>query len=479
MTKRIFSVFIVALLVISIFGLPVAALEVESDDSSETILFLTSNNSSNHLSCSIKGLRELNVADVTLTDVCNSAYITVNFLDLRSDEELLKYVTDLVDIGKVVYIRASGYSANESLIRDILTPEAKNESEIIETSPEALYARSNTFGYIIYRDSAQHIQVIRQRNESIFLDNDIPESVINGQITVEGQLDFDNIVNSNKIIDMEFAEELDAVDDFLSYLSPTDLSYWYDQNIDLSAQAFDVGSNYEYILDTINYYYGDVRIGAYTRRICASRLYPETSVKTGTPYPAVTSGNTKWAFQAVINMSPNNSGEGVVNCELYTSFTTYPVGTGNLTYKNVITDYLPKTDTSGQTDITYTIGPNFAYSSKDGASGSISGGVSWVESYKDITFTVDYAAGLNTSTNVAAWNYKIGKGGDINADILFPKSIQKTNIELISAVRVDNYGHTRAGVQLNVSPKWGKTTGFLSTTTYSTLSQIAIMLPVR
>lgn len=222
----------------------------------------------------------------------------------------------------------------------------------------------------------------------------------------------------------------------------------------------------------------NIAVGSITRRICAARLYPTTTVKTGTPYPVAT-GNTKWAFQAVINLSPKWSTNGAVNGNLYISFTTYPVGINNATYKNVIMDYQPKTDTSEKTDVTYSIGANGSLGT-EGPSAGISGGVSWVKSYKDITFTVDFASGSSTTTNRAAWYYTIGHGADINWDLWFPKDVQKSTVELISAVRVDNNGHDTVGVQLNTQPTWGKANGLFPGKKYTpSVSSVVYILPVR
>ena len=146
-------------------------------------------------------------------------------------------------------------------------------------------------------------------------------------------------------------------------------------------------------------------------------------------------------------------------------------------YKNVIMDYLPKIDTSGATDVTYSLGATGSISSKNGNAAGINGGVSWKQSYKDVEFTIDYSAGANVKTNKAAWNYDMDSAWRI-----WPTEVEKTTIELKSAVRVDNTGNKKACVQLNVQPCWYQRNGILKTSDYwviPAMSSVVYKLPVR
>lgn len=485
--KKFLSLALILCLSFSLIAFPVNAAEIESTNSN-AIYLISENNAT--LEESNPTITVKNISKIESDDILNAPYIIVDYDVLNGDAEVLDYISNLVKVGKIIFIRAAAHTANVSMIKKLLDYSASDNGQIYETSAAALMERINTFGFIVYLDSNQNLQVVRQSADYVSLTEkalSVDSSEENASDTVVEQVDTSGskmsqeralaLLNSKR---PSFDDEVEAINEFLSYNSPTDVHHFSDMSQEIGAQGFTVGCNYEMLWDTVNYYTDEdgMTVGSITRRICASRLYPETTVKTGDPYPVAT-GNTKWAFQSVINLSPKWSTNEVVNGSLCTSFTTYPVESGNLTYKNVIMDYQPKTDTSGKTDVTYSIGPELSWG-KEGAEVGISGGVSWVKSYKDITFTVNYSAGANTSVNCAEWYYTIGNGAEKNGDLWFPKAVQKSTVELISAVRVDNNGHTSVGVQLNTRPTWGKLTGFLTGTTYAPAwSSVVYILPVR
>lgn len=485
--KKFMSLALILCLSFSLIAVPANAAENESTNNNAIYLF-SENNAT--LEESNPTVTVKDIGKIESGDVLNAPYIIVDFDVLNDDAEVLDYISNLVKVGKIIFVRAEAHTANVSLIERLFDYSASDNGQIYETSSAALMERINTFGFVVYLDSNQNLQVVRQSADYVSLTEKAfseDSSKANASDFVVEQVEISGsemskerasaLLNSKR---PSFDDEVEAINEFLSYNSPTDVHNFSDMNQEIDAQGFDVGCNYERLWDTVNYYTVEngMAVGSITRRICAARLYPETTVKIGAPSPVAT-GNTKWAFQSVINLSPKWSTNEVVNGNLYTSFTTYPVGSSNLTYKNVIMDYQPKTDTSGKTDVTYSIGPEFSWG-KEGAEVGISGGVSWVKSYEDITFTVDYSAGANTSTNIAAWYYTIGRGTEINGDLWFPKALQKSTVELISAVRVDNNGHTSVGVQLNTQPTWGKLTGFLTGTAYTpAMSSVVYILPVR
>lgn len=484
--KKIMSMALILCLSFSLIAVPSNAAEYESTDNNAIYLFSENNATFDEINPAVTAM---NIGKVHSNDVLNAPYIIVDFDALNSDAIILDYISNLVKIGKIIFIRAEAHTANVSLLETLFDYSSIDNGQMYETSSAALMERINTFGFIVYLDSNQNLQIVRQSadyvslTEKIFSEetsqSDISDFVVEQVTILESAMSKDRasaLLNSKR---PSFNDEIEAINEFLSYNSPTDVHNFSDLEHDIDAQGFDVGCNYERLWDTVNYYTTEdgMAVGSITRRICAARLYPETTVKIGAPSPVAT-GNTKWAFQSVINLSPKWSTNEVVNGNLYTSFTTYPVGASNLTYKNVIMDYQPKTDTSGKKDVTYSIGPEFSWG-KEGAEIGISGGVSWVKSYENITFTVDYSAGENTSTNNAAWYYTIGRGTEIG-DLLSPQALQKTTVEIISAVRIDNNGHTSVGVQLNTQPTWGKLTGFLTGTIYTpAMSSVVYILPVR
>ncbi|MCI8605224.1 MAG: hypothetical protein HFE79_14000, partial [Ruminiclostridium sp.] len=396
-------------------------------------------------------------------------------------QDVLNYVSNLIHIGKIIFIRADSYTANESIIRHIL---GYKDCEIgkIYDNPYSLVNRINTLGHMVYLDAHQNLQVVRQTIEYVSPTEKITKNDINEINNMEEQIVVKNDADElwlNYSIErpiIDFNTQIQFVSDFLTYNSPTDMHIFNSAELDIKPQSFDVGSNYEKIYDTKIYLdENSNRIGSITKRICAARLDPVTNVKTGTPSPVAT-GNTKWAFQSVINMSPNRD-KDFLNAYLYTSFTTYPIKSTNLTYKNIIADYQPKVDISGATEVTHSIGATSSIGTTQSSAG-INGGVTWKKSYKDINFDIDYKSGASTETNIARWNYKIGNGDyDTNFGVC---DVQKNTIELVSAVRINNDGNTKVGVQLNTAPTWMRSDTLFTHLTYRcNVESVVYMLPVR
>ena len=493
--KRFLSFLLSATIMLSMCAIPTFANDAVKED--DHVVYLTSQSSVSmqDVVSMTDGVVARATEKVSSSEIYDAPFVVVEFEALQNDANLLDYTKDLISIGKIVLIRADAYQANASIITKMLGfPDAGDR--LFETAQAALQERITTFGFIVFIDSNLQLQVVRQRidratfEQSNTMRSKLSEAKsisaevqpVEGSITDE-TLDQEMIERYLNCEKPSLSEQVEAINDFLSYNSPTDVSNYVDMDTELAAQGFDVGCNYEKIYDTVTYYNKQGAVaGSITKRICAARLYPETTVKTGAPKPAATSGTTtKWAFQAVINMSPkwkaSDKYHSSTNSTLYTSFTTYPVGSGNTSYKNVIMDYLPKIDTSGATDVTYSLGATGSISSKNGNAAGINGGVSWKQSYKDVEFTIDYSAGANVKTNKAAWNYDMDSAWRI-----WPTEVEKTTIELKSAVRVDNTGNKKACVQLNVQPCWYQRNGILKTSDYwviPAMSSVVYQLPVR
>ena len=58
--------------------------------------------------------------------------------------------------------------------------------------------------------------------------------------------------------------------------------------------------------------------------------------------------------------------------------------------------------------------------------------------------------------------------------------MQKNTIELVSAVRINNDGNTKVGVQLNTAPTWMRSDTLFTHLTYRcNVESVVYMLPVR
>lgn len=179
----------------------------------------------------------------------------------------------------------------------------------------------------------------------------------------------------------------------------------------------------------------------------AERLYCATANWSNPSY--ITS---KWAYMCDTYMQPTWSQSKAyrsLNKNLSVSFTTYPTGSGNATYKMTLRDYTPKVDLSGKTDVTLSVGANGTASGSPGFTGSA--GFNVKTSFADVKITVpNWQIGLSHSQNIATINFALGG----SFDRLTSKAVMTSTVSLPSGVVLWNYANKYSCVQFDYSAYW-------------------------
>ena len=448
--KKAFIFFSLSVLLTTMFYTKVKASTSIIKTNYEQVKFVYLKDNFNNQKQNNESVIEKNIAEISLEDILNTQVFIVE-LELLQDKDKCIFVKNLIQSGKMVFIHAEAYEANRTLIHDMLNFPEKN-GELITSSDIELKERINTYGYIVYIEN-NILQVVRQLYDNStaklknYINNDLGISIEQLETLPNDEKNkVRSKIESKKIdllrdrLNMSFDDQIEAIEDFISYNGANHSG----TTNGIQSRGLNASFDYEVLYDTITYLnVTGSSIGSITRTINAKRLN------------AASAATKQWAFVASVDMSPKySSNKKVANDALVLGLSTYPVGTSNITYKQVIMDYLPKTDTSGQSSTTYSIGASLSNSGV-----SISGGATWTATYKDVDFKVDRVSGANTNHNYIRWDFVMPID---NRNSL--KNVHKSTICLIGGVRIANSGPKKTAVQLNVKSYWYQVVGSTNAT---------------
>lgn len=353
----------------------------------------------------------------------------VDFLEMKDDESVLSTVEQLIYNGKYVYVRAKGHLANRTILSEMLP--GNNNGTVYAINDESLLSRANTIGYVVFLDTYGGFQCVRLLYSYATKQGNI-ENATDSYSTP--QLLKESITQEKTIKD-----ELDFVERALTTFSQ-DLSSEFNAEIsEVSAQTFDSGKAHYVIVDNsvehLDIY--DRLIGVTTKKLYAYRLHPVATNNTGTPNTSSGSGETRWAWKAVCTVEPEWSSMKTFIMDSDLSLNTFPVGSGNATYKQVIAEYAPTQDLTGTSDVTFTISetPSLSFTAK----------------LKHVKVAIlSYRAGYD-KTNTIAINYTI-------PCTLYPAiwSEAKSTVDFTMSAVTINTGNKNACIQFNTAPKFGE-----------------------
>ena len=194
-------------------------------------------------------------------------------------------------------------------------------------------------------------------------------------------------------------------------------------------------------------------------------LTSDTTNSTGKPTPAspASPNETRWAWKAVSTVSPkwNEQKTFILNANLW--LRTFPTGSGNATYKQIITDYAPIVALSGKSSATLDL-------STGGAS------IKFTANFNHVNIEVlDYAAGLKTTYNLARIRYTVPCTLD---PALWSEA--KNTLDFPMGVATSNTGNKNACIQLDSQIKLGKYKNLTNYTWYEwPVKYFAWAVPVR
>lgn len=433
-----------------------------------------------------EGVSIVSTNSVQPSRIENAFYVIVDYNEIVSNKVLLDKIKEMIANDKIVFIRANGQETCTEELYNLLGYKETNGTVIL-SEIEDLKAKYQTYGYMAYLDGESGLQVVMQEFEDTSINFNLSEKELEeGTLTEESRKQMTKVLSA--IEPYSFSLEIEAskafVSDVMSMKAEEITDPCADELTDISA-SFSTTYHYQK-----NYYTKTFTIGGKTTNttkygigqltviIRANRIAPEDTYKdnNGVLRPIISPANIKpgryettWVFLAVIRMKPLNPSSNfivkVMNKSVEIKMSTLTKFFSSATYKKEMDDYLPKTDTSGQTDVTYTIGINGSGSKPAGkpATGSVGAnfGVTWKVSYKDITFTVDDYWGA--SRQYVKWVYKM------NAN-----RVRYTSIELVPGVRVNNKNTTNlfpnAAVTFSAKGQWrtniGTVDGNYGTYTY-------------
>lgn len=80
------------------------------------------------------------IDEVDVEDIIDKTFVIVDFDNLNTDKETLKLVKDVLCSGKMIFVRAKAYTANESILYKIIGYK-QNSGEAIVENDEALKER--------------------------------------------------------------------------------------------------------------------------------------------------------------------------------------------------------------------------------------------------------------------------------------------------------------------------------------------------
>lgn len=436
----------------------------------------------------LDGISTVSTENINSTKVINSDITIVDFEDVFDNTVSANEISKQIQNGKKFYIRAQGYSANSDIISNILDIPETN-GKVLEVDESGNYARIGTFGYMVFVDSNGRLQIVRQlrafaEDESISEESFVmPKQISDVEKTTDDELlkiktAFDNAPS------FTYSDEMEAIDSFLTTYSQREVLKTSSENSsNLEVQSTFTSHTYEKVYDT-TYWYANVRtssssttyskkVGAITRVMYAERLYCATA-NWGDPNYLT----SKWAYMCDTYMQPTWSQSKTyrsLNRNLCVSYSTYPTGSGNATYKMILRDYTPKVDLSGKTDVTLSVGANATASSSPGFSGNA--GFNVKTSFDDVKITVpNWQVGLSYSQNIASINFAMGG----SFDRLTSKAVMTSTISLPSGVVLWNYASKYSCVQVNYSAYWHINNGlFNSNDTSKTGSGALVWQPAQ
>lgn len=367
--------------------------------------------------------RTVNSKSVHDRDIEAASYVVMDYNMLSADDRAnnIALVKSSINNKKAVYIRADGYTANTTILYELLGVDIEEIPTIKEVSPESLKERVDTIGYVIYGDNNGNIKIVRQK-----IVNVIPDNTEN--IATLDELETNDMKSA-------FERELDCIQHFLdNNFGSINQNYSFSTFDDSTEDYYDLVSNADYddMVSAVHYQHNGKDVGSVTVKIYAMKL-PHNEV-----------GETAWAFHSVLTMTPYWDDFKMRNDECVFSYTTYPVSPGNATYKNIIWDYRPMHTASGKEN------PD-AYDQQFEISPSgLTYVVGWTSTYEDVTFKTKFEAGEDLEINIANWEYDVNEWSNA-----FEQPEAAVNsIDLKSSVIVYNLGHTRAGVQINYIPRF-------------------------
>lgn len=404
------------------------------------------------------GITVTSIKNINSHLVNDSNITIIDFDDVFNNEEFATEVSNQIKSGKKFYIRATEYSANSEIISKLLNI-PNTGGKILEADKSGNYARIGTFGYIVFIDSNGNSQIIRQLRA--FADDESTTEDKTKQITNEENNSNTEISKIKKAFEnapnLTYSDELDAIDSFLTAYSKRSVNGLSSKNNGIRTQSTFKDYAYEKLYDT-TYWYAKVRtssssttynkkVGAITRVMYAKRLYCAKANWSNPNY--ITS---KWAYMCDTYMQPTWSQSKAyrsMNRSLNVSYSTYPTGSNNDTYKMILRDFTPKDDLSGKTDVTLSVGVAATTSEKPGLTGSA--GFNVKTSFNDVKIAVpNWQAGLSHSQNIATIKFDIGG----KFDRMTSKAVMTSTISLPSGVVLWNYANKYSCIQFNYNAYW-------------------------
>lgn len=469
-TSYIASLLIFVLCLLSFTSYAFAQSNDNNHDLLARAVYLTNNKESAEESVK-EGISTVSYENINSSKVVDSDITIVDFEDLFDNNVFADEVSKHIRNGKKFYVRAQGYSANSDIISKILDIPETN-GKVLEADDSGNYARIGTFGYMVFIDMNGNLQIVRQLR-AFAEDESISDEVIDTpkQILGTEQTTDDERLKMKKVFDnapeFTYADEIDAIDSFLTTYSEREILKRSGENTNnLEAQSTFTSYAYEKIYDT-TYWYANVRtssssttsnkkIGAITRVMYAKRLYCATA-NWGNPSYLT----SKWAYMSDTYKQPTWSQSKTyrsLNNNLCISYSTFPTGSGNATYKMILRDYTPKVDLSGKTDVTLSVGANVTASKNPGFTGST--GFNTKTSFADVKITVPkWQVGQSYSQNIVQINFAIGG----TFDRLSSKVVMTSTISLPSGVVLWNYANKYSCIQVNYSANWYINNGVANT----------------
>lgn len=376
----------------------------------------------------------------------------IDYLEFVNDKELGKIVEQSLLRGGYLYIRAKEALTNSAVLSSLLPGDDTGEIGFEDYKEE----QKGTIGYLAFIDVFGGLQCVQLKRSAI------NEQTINNRETLSKanlSLDIKGIRETTPEQELAFVDK--TLSSFSMFLSKVNLQKGTSSN----PEGFNSGkAHYIKIVDTeeITLSDGITIIGRTTRRIFAYRLHPEATNNTGTPIPSAGTGETRWAWKAVYSMDPEYSNNGYFNLYSRLKFVTHPAVSTYTTYKQVIAEYAPTQNLSGNSSMNIEL--------------SESPSLSFTANFDHVNITNEsFITGPNLNKNVVSIKYDI-------SCLLYPFlwSQAKNVIDLPIAAVTINTGSNKACIQLRTQPAFGKSATPLTYHTYlGQESKVSWKLPVR
>lgn len=376
----------------------------------------------------------------------------VDYSELAEDKDLKRIAGQTILNGYYLYIRAKDSLANSSIISSMLPGDDTGEIGFEDYKEE----QKGTIGYLAFIDVFGGLQCVQLKRSAI------NEQTITNRETLSKAnytLDIKEIRETTPEQELAFVDK--TLSSYSKFLSKVNLPKVTSTN----PEGFNSGkAHYIKIVDTeeITLSDGTTIIGRTTRRIFAYRLHPQATNNTGTPMPSAGNGETRWAWKAVYSMDPEYSNKGYFNLYSRLKFVTHPADSSYTSYKQVIAEYAPTQDLSGNTSVNIEL--------------SETPSLSFTANFNHVNITNEsFITGPNRNKNVVTIKYEI-------PCLAYPFlwSQAKNVIDLPIAVVTINSGSNKACIQLRTQPTFGKNAEPLNYYTYSgPESKVSWKLPVR